>query len=122
MFSIRSELGLQCCAFFARACFHTALGISARSSCAWTGAAIGGAAGGGKGADFIWSGFGQRSAINRDRADYEQKVSAATQRVVALGFLREEEVSHLVAEAGAFYDRVVAHDPADRSCFYLFPK
>ena len=58
----------------------------------------------------------------RDRADYEQKVSAAAQRVVALGFLREEEVSNLVAEAGSFYDRVVAHDPADRSCRYLFPK
>src|SRR5215831_12480481 len=58
----------------------------------------------------------------RDRADYEQKVSAAAQRVVALGFLREEEVTNLVAEAGSFYDRVVAHDPANRSCRYLFPK
>jgi len=58
----------------------------------------------------------------RDRADYEQKVSAAAHRVVALSFLRQEEVGDLVAEAGSLYDRIIAHDPTDRSCRYLFPK
>jgi hypothetical protein len=56
----------------------------------------------------------------RDRADYERKVSAAAQGVAALGFLLEEELGDLVAEAGSFYDRVVTHDAADRSCRYLF--
>jgi hypothetical protein len=57
----------------------------------------------------------------RDRADYEQTVSAAAQRVVDSGFLRSEELPSVVAEAGSFYDRIVAHDPTDRSCSYLFP-
>jgi hypothetical protein len=58
----------------------------------------------------------------RDRRDYERKVAAAAERVVAAGFLLADEVEPLVAEAGAFYDRIMAHDPADRSCGYLFAK
>jgi hypothetical protein len=58
----------------------------------------------------------------RDRADYQQKISAAARRVVDGGFLRGEEVDGLVAEAGAFYDRIAAHDQSDRSCRYLFPR
>ncbi|HUA55338.1 MAG TPA: alpha/beta hydrolase domain-containing protein [Candidatus Sulfotelmatobacter sp.] len=55
-----------------------------------------------------------------DRADYEKQLRAAAERTVAAGFLRPEEVDDLVAEGGAFYDRIMAHDPADRSCTYLF--
>jgi hypothetical protein len=35
------------------------------------------------------------------------------------GFLQAEEVDPLAAEAGRLYDRIMAHDPADRSCDYL---
>jgi hypothetical protein len=47
-------------------------------------------------------------------------VATAAQQVVAAGFLLPDEVEPLVAEAGAFYDRIIAHDPADHSCGYLF--
>ncbi|MEI9986801.1 MAG: alpha/beta hydrolase domain-containing protein [Aliidongia sp.] len=57
----------------------------------------------------------------KDRADYEAKLRAAAATVVAKGFLRAEEVDALVTENGALYDRILAHDPADRSCAYLFP-
>jgi hypothetical protein len=56
----------------------------------------------------------------KDRADYESKLRAAAAIVVAKGFLRAEEVDALIAENGALYDRVLAHDPADRSCTYMF--
>jgi hypothetical protein len=54
------------------------------------------------------------------RGAYEAKVHAAAADVVAKGFLLPEDVGALVSEAGAFYDRVMAHDPADSSCRYLF--
>jgi hypothetical protein len=40
---------------------------------------------------------------------------------VAKGFLLPEEVDALVSEAGDLYDRIMAHDPTDPSCGYLFP-
>jgi hypothetical protein len=52
--------------------------------------------------------------------DYEAKLRAAAQRVAASGFLRPEEIDAVVGEGGALYDRVMAHDPTDRSCAYLF--
>ena len=55
----------------------------------------------------------------QDRADYEAKVRASAATVVAQGFLRAEETDDLVRQAGDFYDRVMAHDPADTSCGYL---
>jgi hypothetical protein len=55
-----------------------------------------------------------------DRADYEKKLRAAAERTVAAGFLRPEEVDAVVKQGGAFYDRIQAHDPADRSCEYLY--
>jgi len=54
--------------------------------------------------------------------DYEAKLSAAAKRVAASGFLRTEEIDALVSEGGALYDRIMAHDPTDRSCGYLFDK
>jgi hypothetical protein len=55
----------------------------------------------------------------RDRSDYVRKVTTAARRVVVAGFLQAEEVDELAAEAGRLYDRIMAHDPADRSCDYV---
>ena len=55
-----------------------------------------------------------------DRTDYEAKVRARAADVVGQGFLQAEETDALVRQAGDLYDRVMAHDPADRSCGYLF--
>jgi hypothetical protein len=56
--------------------------------------------------------------VNHD--DYEARLRTAAQAVAANGFLRTEEIDALVSEGGALYDRIMAHDPADRSCAYLF--
>ena len=55
-----------------------------------------------------------------NRAAYEAKVRSAAADVAGLGFLLPEDVDALVAEAGGLYDRIMARDPADRSCGYLF--
>jgi hypothetical protein len=55
----------------------------------------------------------------RDRGDYVTKVAAAARQVVVAGFLQTEEAGPLVAEAGRLYDRIMSHEPADRSCDYL---
>jgi hypothetical protein len=58
----------------------------------------------------------------RDRDDYVAKVRAAARAQVAAGFLLEEDVDRAVAENVGLYDRIMAHDPADSSCEYLFGK
>jgi hypothetical protein len=58
----------------------------------------------------------------RDRADYEARLRRAAEETVEAGFLLPAEVDGLVAEGGAFYNRIMAHDPADRSCRYLSPE
>jgi Alpha/beta hydrolase domain len=55
-----------------------------------------------------------------NRAAYEAKVRSVAADVVGRGFLLPEDVDALVDEAGGLYDRIMAHDPADRSCDYLF--
>jgi hypothetical protein len=55
-----------------------------------------------------------------NRAAYEAKVRSAATEVVGRGFLLPEDIDALVAEAGGLYDRIMARDPADRSCGYLF--
>jgi Alpha/beta hydrolase domain len=55
-----------------------------------------------------------------NRAAYEAKVRSAAADVVGRGFLLPEDVDALVGEAGGLYDRIMAHDPVDRSCDYLF--
>ena len=57
-----------------------------------------------------------------NRAVYEVKIRSAAAAVVALGFLLPEDVGALVDEAGELYDRIKAHDPAERSCEYLFSR
>lgn len=56
------------------------------------------------------------------RDDYEAKLRAAAQRIAASGLLRIEEIDALVSEGGALYERIMAHDPANPSCEYLFAK
>ena len=56
------------------------------------------------------------------RTAYEEQVRAAAVAVADRGFLLPEDVDALVAEAGSLYDRIMAHDPADRSCRYLFDR
>jgi Alpha/beta hydrolase domain len=57
-----------------------------------------------------------------DRAAYEAKVRSTAADVVARGFLLPEDVDAVVDEAGGLYDRIKTHDPADRSCDYLFSR
>ncbi len=57
----------------------------------------------------------------KDREDYEKKLRSAAAHTVAAGFLGAQEVDAVVSEGGAFYDRIMAHDPADRGCEYLYP-
>jgi hypothetical protein len=57
-----------------------------------------------------------------NRAVYEAKVRSAAADVVRRGFLLPEDVDALVAEAGGLYDRILAHDPVDHSCDYLFDR
>jgi Alpha/beta hydrolase domain len=57
-----------------------------------------------------------------DRRDYERKVRSAAAGVVGKGFLLPEDVDALVTEAGGLYDRIMARDPADRSCHYFYDR
>jgi hypothetical protein len=52
------------------------------------------------------------------RADYEGRIEAAAGALAADGFLLEDEVPEVTERAVAFYDRVVEHEPTDRSCAY----
>jgi hypothetical protein len=56
------------------------------------------------------------------RAAFEAQVRAAAACQVAAGFLLREDVERAVAENLGLYDRIMAHDPAERSCTYLFAK
>jgi len=55
------------------------------------------------------------------RAAFEVNVKDAAARQVAAGFLAPEDVERAVRENLGLYDRILAHDPADKSCRYLFP-
>ncbi|MBB6255046.1 alpha/beta hydrolase domain-containing protein [Nitrospirillum iridis] len=54
------------------------------------------------------------------RQDFLDKARAALGREVAAGFILADEVDGLVADQGALYDRILAHDPADSGCGYLY--
>jgi hypothetical protein len=54
------------------------------------------------------------------RDNYVQKVEAAADRQIAAGFLLPEDRARAVSEVTGLYDRILAHDPKDRSCDYLF--
>jgi hypothetical protein len=54
------------------------------------------------------------------RQAFEQQVRAAAARQVAAGFLLPEDMDRAVAENLGLYDRIMLHDPKERSCDYLF--
>jgi hypothetical protein len=54
------------------------------------------------------------------KAAFLAQVKAAAEREAAAGFLLEDEIAQEVKDQSALYDRVMAHDPADRTCEYLF--
>ena len=53
------------------------------------------------------------------RDAYAAAARDAARRQVAAGFLLPEDEARAVAENVALYDRLLAHDPADRTCGYL---
>ena len=57
-----------------------------------------------------------------DRANYAARARAAAEDVVRQGYLLAEDVDALVSEAGGLYDSIMAHNPADPSCRYLFDR
>jgi hypothetical protein len=54
------------------------------------------------------------------REDFIAKVRAAAGRQVGAGFLLPEDEERAVSESAGLYDRILARDPDDRSCKYLF--
>jgi hypothetical protein len=54
------------------------------------------------------------------REDFAAALRKAADQQVADGFLLPEDVQRAVSENLGLYDRILAHDPADRSCAYLF--
>lgn len=54
------------------------------------------------------------------RDDYVKKVEAAADRQIAAGFLLPEDRARAISEVTGLYDRILAHEPADQSCGYLF--
>jgi hypothetical protein len=55
-----------------------------------------------------------------DRAAYEQKLRAAAAVVVRNGFLLPDDVDVLVREGGDLYQRVMARDPSEQGCRYMY--
>jgi hypothetical protein len=56
------------------------------------------------------------------RDAYAAAVSAAANRQVAAGLLLAEDVERTMKENVGLYDRILARDPSDQSCNYLFAK
>ena len=54
------------------------------------------------------------------RADYVKRAEDAADRQIAAGFLLPEDRARALAEVEGLYDRILAHDPKDQSCEYLF--
>jgi hypothetical protein len=52
------------------------------------------------------------------RQDYARRVEGVARQLAEDGFLLEADVPLLTRRAGALYDRLMAHDPNDRSCAY----
>ena len=61
------------------------------------------------------------TARYHNRPGYAKRVRAAATALADRRLLRRQEIPALILKALAFYDRVMAHDPADRSCAYLAP-
>lgn len=59
------------------------------------------------------------AARYESREEFIEKIRAAAARQVAAGFLLPEDVERAVAENAGLYDRILKHEPSDRSCRYL---
>ena len=55
------------------------------------------------------------------RDDFIARVRKAADRQTAEGFLLPEDEERAVSGNLGLYDRILAHDPSDRGCSYLFP-
>jgi len=55
------------------------------------------------------------------RAEFLVRTRAAAEETAAAGFLLPDELESEVAEEAGLWDRVLAHDPKDPSCAYVFP-
>jgi hypothetical protein len=55
------------------------------------------------------------------REHFLAKLHAAAQRQLAAGFLLDEDLARAVSENVELYDRILARDPNDPSCAYLYP-
>jgi len=62
----------------------------------------------------------ERRYASRD--DYVAAVRAAADRQVAQGLLLPEDVERTMTENVGLYDRILARDPADQGCTYLYAK
>jgi hypothetical protein len=51
---------------------------------------------------------------------YVAAVRAAAERQVAAGLLLQEDVERTMKENVGLYDRIVAREPSDQGCNYLF--
>lgn len=56
------------------------------------------------------------------RDAYVAAVQAAADRQVAAGLLLPEDIERTIKENVGLYDRIIARDPADQGCDYLFAK
>ena len=54
------------------------------------------------------------------KADFVAKTRSAAARLAKEGFILGDEVEEIVAARAAFYDRVMAREPGDQRCQYLF--
>jgi hypothetical protein len=54
------------------------------------------------------------------REDFIARLREAISQQVAAGFLLPEDEPRAATESFGLYDRILAHDPGDRSCAYLF--
>jgi len=54
------------------------------------------------------------------RDDYVRKAEAAADRQIAAGFLLPEDRARAISEVTGLYDRIMAHEPGDQSCAYLY--
>jgi alpha/beta hydrolase family protein len=61
-------------------------------------------------------------ARHANRSTYEAEVRSAAADVLRRGFLLPEDVDELVEQAGGLYDRIMAHNPSDHRCDYLFSR
>jgi hypothetical protein len=58
------------------------------------------------------------AARYRSRADYESRVKAAAEGLAQERLLLEPEIAPITARAGAFYNRLLEHQPDDSTCAY----